>query len=398
MTNARTLYPALMRALHDLEPEENVQDALVLARWVMAHKARIAEREASGDDVVLTARALSDVADTSVQEALRRAVMELCPALRDAQGEVCGLVFLGMGKLAGQELNPSSDVDLVAIYDPEAMRLRGASEPASVAIKLVANVIRQLEALTEYGQAWRVDMRLRPEGARGLLAHDIAAACRYFELFGRTWERAAYMRSRAVAGDLSLGNEFAERLAPWIWRRSVDPRVGQDLARMVLQSRLEHAIDVETNLKLGHGGIREVEFFVQGLQLVWGGRHPELRVVHTLDALRALQGGGWVQPDESGLLQEAWRMLRRLEHDTQFATMRQSHDCPPADRLVGLASSMGFASGPELNRHFSQLRRQVHLLFQGFLPGIADSSARAFDGVRRLVHDGNVPEIGRAHV
>lgn len=387
------VYPALARALADSDPEPQIRDAPVLARWVMAHKARIAMREARGEPISATARALSDVADVSVNEALRRAALQLYPWVLDEHSNVRGLVLLGMGKLSGRELNPSSDVDLVALFDAEALAKLGAEAPALVASKLTEHTIRQLEAQTEYGQAWRVDMRLRPEGARGPLAHDVNVACKYFELFGRTWERAAYMRSRAVAGDMDVGATFEEQLRPWIWRKEVDPRVGQDLARMVLQSRLEMKIDVDLDLKLGHGGIREVEFFVQGLQLIWGGRHPDLRATNTLEALAALHAGGWVQSAERTQLEAAWSMFRRLEHDTQFSTMRQLHTVPPKERWDAIADAVGSHSAGALREEVQHLRCNVHTLFLGMLPGIADSPARALDGVRRLIRDGNTAAL-----
>src|SRR5262249_39042029 len=150
----------------------------------------------------------------------------------------------------------------------------------------------------EDGFAWRVDLRLRPEGARGPLVNAFAAAERYYESWGRTWERAALLRARPVAGDLVLGERILEALSPFVWRREVNPHVAEELITLALRARSESRGDVSRDVKLGPGGIRAAEFFVQALQLIWGGRDKVLRHTNTLDALRALRAHGFVTDRE----------------------------------------------------------------------------------------------------
>ena len=385
-------YPALARALGDVASTEADEP---IARWVMREKARIAIREFEGESIRTTAAAMSDLAERSVRAALRAATARFAPSAAEADGMPRGFVFLGMGKLSGGELNPSSDVDLVALYDAEQLDPTGESS-LGVATKLVRETVRLLEENTPYGQAWRIDLRLRPEGARGALAHSTLAAQRYLEVFGRTWERAAYLRARAIAGDLSLGAQFLSDIEPWVWRRVVDPRVGREVARMVVRSRRELGVDPATNLKLGIGGIREIEFFVQGLQLVWGCRHPSLRRIHTLDALTALRQGGWVTDAEETSLRRAWEVLRRFEHDTQFRTLRQTHDVPPKERWAHLAHTLGSPSAEALQTETARLRAEVHEAFLGLLPGEDAGGARAYDGVRAWMRDGDVSGLSDA--
>src|SRR5262249_55015223 len=156
----------------------------------------------------------------------------------------------------------------------------------------------------------------------------LAAAERYYETWGRTWERAALVRARPVAGDIRFGARLLEALAPFVWRRAVDPGIVQEMASMLARARAEAAQGAEQDLKIGPGGIREVEFFAQSLQLVWGGREPRVRSPNTLDALRRLRGRGFVSEREETELSAAYLFLRRLEHRVQFATGLQTHGLP----------------------------------------------------------------------
>src|SRR5262249_17480197 len=165
-----------------------------------------------------------------------------------------------------------------------------------VARRLTAN----LEQVTEDGFVWRVDLRLRPEGRSGPLVNSLAAAERYYESFGRLWERAALLRARPVAGDREFGEELLSMLDPFVWRRRVDPNIAAEMMRLIERSRAELSIDPARDLKLGSGGIREAEFFVQALQLIWGGKEPRVRAKGTLDGLRRLRAAGLVT-DREGL-------------------------------------------------------------------------------------------------
>ena len=187
------------------------------------------------------------------------------------------MVVLGMGKLGGFELNAGSDVDLIFLNDTDA----GGSEISlhDHFTRVGRRLTRTLEDVTEDGFVWRVDLRLRPEGSQGPIVNSVSAAERYYEAWGRTWERAALLRGRPMAGDLALGQRFhAEVVEPFVFRRVVDPSIATTLSRLVEQSRLELSGDADNDLKHGVGGLREAEFFVQALQLIWGGKEPTLRV------------------------------------------------------------------------------------------------------------------------
>ncbi|MCW5838177.1 MAG: bifunctional [glutamate--ammonia ligase]-adenylyl-L-tyrosine phosphorylase/[glutamate--ammonia-ligase] adenylyltransferase, partial [Labilithrix sp.] len=177
--------------------------------------------------------------------------------------------------------------------------------------------------------------------------------------WGRTWERAALVRARPVAGHPGFGARVIEALAPFVWRKAIDPRVAREMAQLVQRARLELSEDPERDLKLGTGGIREAEFFVQSLQLVWGGREPSLRDTNTLEALRRLRSRGLVTDRESREVEAAYLALRRLEHRVQFATGIQTHQLPRGEMLEIVARSLGHASGHELERDVDKIRRRV---------------------------------------
>jgi len=283
-----------------------------------------------------------------------------------------------MGKLGGRELNCGSDVDLLLLYETDdgAPVAPGASVGSSdhtlheyftrVAQRLTAT----LDEVTEDGFCWRVDLRLRPEGSRGPLVNSLPAAERYYETWGRTWERAALLRARPVAGNLAFGAAALDALAPFVWRKVVDPRVAVEMAELVERGRVELSAEPARDLKLGPGAIREVEFFVQSLQLIWGGKDPSLRMSNTLDALRRLRLRGLVTDREGRELENAYLVLRRLEHRVQFATGIQTHALPRGDLLETIAKSVGFAAGKDLERDVDKTRRRVSVRFASLTRGL----------------------------
>ena len=357
-----------------------------LRRFARRERLRIATRELlahPGHDVDVTARELSDLADVCCEVALGEALTWAAGRFGDplaASGEPCAFVVVGMGKLGGRELNAGSDIDLMLFYDTDDGRA-GAHSLHEHFTRVAQRFVATLDEPTEDGFAWRVDLRLRPEGTRGPLVNALAAAERYYETWGRTWERAALVRARPVAGDLGFGARLLAALAPFVWRRSVDPRVVEEMSGMLARARAEADEQTRGDLKIGRGGIREVEFFVQALQLVWGGREPRVRATNTLDALRRLRARGFVTDREGAELTDAYLFLRRLEHRIQFATGLQTHAMPEDPELRDrVARSLGYADGSALERELAEVRDRVSARFAslGQAPAVDDV------GVERL--------------
>lgn len=337
-------------------------------------KLRIAARELlahEGADVDVTARELSDLAQVCIEvavfEALRWA-LDRFGATRTASGAPCAMTVLGMGKLGGRELNCGSDVDLVPFYETDDGDVVKDGVVTDVSLheyftRVTRRFVETLDEATDEGICWRVDLRLRPEGARGPLVNALAAAERYYETWGRTWERAALLRARPVAGDPAFGGRLLEALSPFVWRKNVDPRIAREMSELVARGRTELSKEPERDLKLGTGGIREAEFFVQSLQLVWGGREPSLRHPNTLEALRRLRARGFVTDRESRDLETGYVTLRRLEHRVQFATGLQTHALPRGPLLETIARTVGHPTGHDLERELDKIRRRVAARF-----------------------------------
>ncbi|MCB9599598.1 MAG: bifunctional [glutamate--ammonia ligase]-adenylyl-L-tyrosine phosphorylase/[glutamate--ammonia-ligase] adenylyltransferase [Sandaracinus sp.] len=355
----------------DLEDGPELLSALRKAR----HRAmvRIALREVLGlADVDRTAEELAVLASVALDAALvacRRSAEARHGAAVDERGNPVPLVALGMGKLGGGELNLGSDVDLIFFYETDDAEVRGGERGGELSVhELFARVVRRtsraLAEVTEDGFVFRVDLRLRPEGSRGPLANSLASAERYYESFGRPWERAALLRARPVAGDRAFGERVLEALRPFVWRRSVDPSIAQEMRAMVERSRRElHAGD--DDVKLGRGGIREAEFFVQTLQLVWGGRHAALRVSGTIEALRRLRTLGYVTHGDADALETAWALLRRVEHRIHMVAGYQTHALPAARDELG--RSLGFASAEAFDAALARERKVVAKLFDSLV-------------------------------
>jgi glutamate-ammonia-ligase adenylyltransferase len=342
-------------------------------------KLRIALRELlqhSGNDVDVTARELSDLADVCLEIALTeaRAWAEARFGVpTTSAGERCMFSIIGMGKLGGRELNAGSDVDLLLFYETDDGDVRKDGRATEQTLhehfaRIAQRLTQTMEDATEDGIVWRVDLRLRPEGSRGALVNALAAAERYYETWGRTWERAALLRARHVAGDAEFGERVLDALAPFVWRRNVNPLIADEMMALAVRARTELATDPARDVKLGVGGIREAEFFVQSLQLIWGGREKAVRSANTLDALRRLRARGFVTDREGRELADAYLSLRRVEHRVQFATGLQTHSLPPpGDLLETIARSLGYGSGAELERDLDKTRRKVAARFQSIV-------------------------------
>ena len=288
-----------------------------------------------------------------------------------------------MGKLGARELNYSSDVDLVLLYDPAAAIYTEASEghaTGAFTSRIARGLVALMEARDADGYVFRTDLRLRPDPAVTPPAVALPAAIIYYESMGQNWERAAMIKARPVAGDLALGAAFLEAIRPFVWRRGLDFAAVADIHAMKRRidqhkgGALTEAADplariAGHNVKLGEGGIREIEFLAQTLQLVWGGRDPTLRVPTTLGALRMLVRAGHVPRHAAGELGAAYRFLRRVEHRLQMMADRQVHELPQRhDELARFATFMGYADATrfatELLHHLGQVRARYAEVFE----------------------------------
>ncbi len=296
--------------------------------------------------------ALSRFADAAVEGALRfllrrAAEQNGMPNQEGAALEAtCGLTILAMGKYGAHELNYSSDIDLVAFYDARfPFTKRGDTRAA--AVEIVRGLVKLLAEITADGYVFRTDLRLRPDAAATQVAISLDAAEDYYESLGQNWERAAMIKARPCAGDPETGKAFQALIAPFIWRRHLDYAAIEDIhsIKRQIHARGGHnEIKVAGhNIKLGRGGIREVEFFAQTQQLILGGRNPLLRAPATLDALKALADAGIVSGDAVRDLGTAYRALRALEHRLQMIEDEQTHAVPKSEEgLAHIACFMGY--------------------------------------------------------
>ncbi len=277
---------------------------------------------------------LSHLADACVESAYRLARRHAegrhgAPGGRD--GQAARFVVLALGKLGGEELNYSSDIDLIFLYDVEGQTL--GPKPISNAeffARLGGEIVRFLSDHTSLGMAYRVDMRLRPEGDQGPLARSLPSTLGYYQTSGRTWERQALIKCRPIAGDLDLGNDFLQAITPFVYRRYLSAaEIGEIKAmKRRIEQRTVSAGTAEVEVKTGHGGIRDVEFVVQFLQLLHGGEYPEVRHANTVMALSRLEAVGCLTAEERGVMVDTYRFLRRVEHRLQTMFDRQTHEMP----------------------------------------------------------------------
>jgi glutamate-ammonia-ligase adenylyltransferase len=315
--------------------------------------------------------ALTRFADAALAAALRLAAApeiergRLRPPEDGAAGPVPGLFCLALGKHGAFELNYSSDIDITVFYEPSALRVAEGGEPQAVALKLTQTLVDILQTRTADGYVFRVDLRLRPDPSSTPAAMPVEAALDYYESVGQNWERAAMIKARVAAGDLARGKAFLRALQPFIWRRNLDYAAIADIHSIKRQIHV-HKVDERltapgANLKLGAGGIREIEFFTQTQQLIYGGRDPALRARRTLDALRALTAAGHVAPKVEGELRVAYDRLRALEHRVQMIHDEQTHVLPEAaaerKRVAALA---GFADLKTFDTSVSALLKRVN--------------------------------------
>ena len=269
------------------------------------------------------------------------------PSSRDTPSENSGVVVLGMGKLGANELNYSSDIDIVVFFEPEAEIIIDPDDARELFPKLMRRLVRILQERTGDGYVFRTDLRLRPDPGSTPLAIPVEAALIYYESRGQNWERAAYIKARPIAGDIAAGQAFLAELAPFIFRKYLDYAAIADIHSIKRQIHAHKGFGLVAvhghNVKLGRGGIREIEFFAQTQQLIAGGRMPQLRCRRTVEALDALREARWVDKQTADELKAAYWFLRNVEHRIQMVRDEQTHILPEDDaELLRIARMSGF--------------------------------------------------------
>ena len=323
--------------------------------------------------------ALSAFADRASDAAIAAALAE-----RGAPN--AGLAALALGKLGSRELNYSSDVDLILIHDPEIIPRRASEEPGEAAVRIARRAVAILADQTADGYVARVDLRLRPASEITPIVISAGAAEHYYQSEALTWERVAFVRARACGGDMVLGQGLLDRIRPFVWRRSLDWTAVRDIQSVSLRIRdhfeAEQGIGPGYDLKRGRGGIREVEFFAQIHQLIWGGRDPALRVPATLDALAALASAGRIEPPVAAQLADSYRFLRTLEHRLQMRGDEQTHAVPKlaADRAA-VARLSGAKDWAGLERDLAAVAVPVAAAYDGLIAAAAPAGSAGIPAV-----------------
>jgi glutamate-ammonia-ligase adenylyltransferase len=314
-------------------------------------------------------RLLSDFADRAIDQAIAAAIAERVP---DAQPQ--GFAVIAMGKLGSHELNYSSDVDLLLLFDPETLPKRAREDSGEAAVRIGRRLIEIMQKRTADGYVERVDLRLRPSPEVTPIALPLDAAISHYESSALPWERAAFIRARAAAGDIALGQRFLDAIKPFVWRRSLDFGVIEEVRQISARIRDHFAQNAQIgpgyDLKRGRGGIREVEFFVQIQQMIHGGRDASVRAPATLDAIAALRAARRLEYETADELAETYRLLRTIEHRVQMVADAQTHLLPaePA-ALDNVAQLHGLKSGHDLLDLLRPHVDQAGLIFDSLSPG-----------------------------
>jgi len=387
-------------------PEAIVADAIALAHSaadapsqaeVMAN-LRIAKRRAAlaialADIAGIwpleeVTRALTEFADACVKGALRYLLREAAEKATLSAGDgavleaTTGLAVLAMGKYGAFELNYSSDIDLVVFYDPRRFPFRKRDDARGAAVDLVRGIVKLLSEITADGYVFRVDLRLRPDAGATQVAISTDAAEGYYEGMGQNWERAAFIKARACAGDPETGAHFLAAIVPFIWRRNLDYAAIEDIHSIKRQIHAHEGHGTIAvaghNIKLGRGGIREIEFFAQTQQLILGGRMPELRKSSTVAALDALCARRLVTEETTADLKHAYLFLRTLEHRLQMIEDQQTHTVPKAaEDIAHIACFLGF---PDARAFAAALTEQLEIVQSHY--------ARLFEREKELTASG----------
>ena len=378
----------------DRRGERTAYDALRVAyrRELLGIAALDLTAPRAVDELPATAAALADLASAALEAALAIA--------REEAGEAaarCRFAVIGMGKCGGQELNYVSDVDVIFVVEPAATDGGEPDEAGalSVGTQLATSLMRACSTATGEGTLWPVDAALRPEGKNGPLVRTVESHRQYYERWAKTWEFQALLKARTVAGDQELGQAYLDAVRPMVWQAAGRPNFVEDVQAM--RRRVEQHVpagEAARQLKLGPGGLRDVEFSVQLLQLVHGRTDETLRSGTTLEALAALSSGGYVGRDDAAVLDESYRLLRTLEHRIQLFRLRRTHLMPTDDadlRRLGRAVGHRRDAAREVVAQWQAQAREVRRIHERlFYRPLLTAAARLTTSEARLT-----PEAAR---
>ena len=321
--------------------------------------------------VMECAELLSDMADHAVRLTVSHLLLDRVERgdLEPPDGERWGYFVLAMGKHGSRELNYSSDIDLIVLYDPQSVRYTGSRTLGDCFVRVTQDLVRILQSRTADGYVFRTDLRLRPDPSSTPVAITVDFALNYYRRFGRTWERTALIKARPVAGDLTAGAAYLERLSPFIWDEALDFTSVEEIRSVSQQIHDFHGHGAVRaaghNVKLGRGGIREIEFFVHMHQLAHGGRNRRLRGARLLAMLETLDREHHIMPRETAALRDAYLLLRRVEHRLQMINDAQTQKLPESDEgLEHIAAFMRLDSAEELVRRIESVAAEVHDLYR----------------------------------
>ncbi|WP_378952831.1 bifunctional [glutamine synthetase] adenylyltransferase/[glutamine synthetase]-adenylyl-L-tyrosine phosphorylase [Mesorhizobium sp. ANAO-SY3R2] len=388
--------------------EEGVTEATLMMRLRRLKSEAhflIALADLAGEaDASVSVRRLSDLADlctaAAVDFLLRDAHQQGKLKLPDPENPTrgSGWILLGMGKLGAHELNFSSDIDLVVFFDPEAPAILDPYEATDLFARLTRRLVRIMQDRTEHGYVFRTDLRLRPDPGSTPLAISIRAALHYYESRGQNWERAAMIKARPVAGDIAAGEAFLKELQPYVWRKYMDYAAIADvhsIKRQIHAHKGHGEVAVKGhNVKLGRGGIREIEFFVQTQQLIAGGRFPELRGRATVPMLGQLAARGWITAEARDALERQYWFLRSVEHAIQMVADEQTHTLPEDDEgLSRIAHMLGFPDADAFSKAF----RASLLEVEGHYAALFEAAPELSAGIGNLVFTGDVDDPDTLH-
>lgn len=364
---------AMMKLLRHMKARMALTTALadIAQTWPLATVTR-ALSEFAGEVVVLALQHL-------LHKAAQHGDITLANSKLPEIGS--GIIILGMGKLGAYELNYSSDIDLIVLFDQAQLPYVGSRNAQHFMNKIASDLTTILQERTSDGYVFRTDLRLRPDPMSTPLAVTTAAALTYYETVGQNWERAAMIKARPIAGDMAACTSFMRELVPFIWRKTLDFATIADIHSIKRQMNVKGGKVIELaghNIKIGMGGIREIEFFVQTQQLVWGGRIPEIRVPNTLAALDALTKFELVKPEARDALRTSYEWLRTIEHRLQMRNDEQTHSLPSDEQgLHEVSLFSGYDSTQSFAADCIRTLKNVHALYT---ESMMDSAPLAVDG------------------